>query len=165
MGKRNSMPSIDFLHEILRYEDGKLYWTKKTAQCVKIGNEAGCNNGKGYITIPIQYKHYYAHRIIYMMHYKFDPYIVDHIDGNKQNNRIENLRSATHTQNSQNQGPQKNNTSGAKNVYWHKNSKKWKVAIGLNNKCKYIGTFEDFELAKIAAYNARIKYHGEYAKH
>lgn len=165
MGKRNCIPSFEYLHEILEYKDGKLYWKKKTAGCVKIGNEAGTNNGKNYLIIPIKYKHYYAHRIIFMMHHKYVPYIVDHIDGNRLNNKIENLREATHNQNSANQKLPKNNTSKEKNVFWNKSKNKWQVAISVNNKLKHIGTFLDFDLAKKAAYDARIKYHGKYANH
>lgn len=159
------MPSANELHEIFTYNDGKLYWKKKTAICVKIGTEAGLKHGKGYLIVPIKYKHYYVHRIIYAMHHNDVPYIIDHIDGNKANNKIENLRPATRQENARNCKKQKNNTSGEKNVFWHKNSKKWKVALSINNKLTHIGTFSEFEDAKKAAYNARIRHHGVYAQH
>ncbi len=165
MGKRNCIPSAKYLHEILEYKNGKLYWKKIIAKCIKIGNEVGTNNGKDYLIIPIEYKHYYAHRIIYMMHHNYVPYIVDHIDGNKLNNKIENLRPANNSQNAANQKLPKNNKSTQKNVFWNKSKEKWQVAISVNNKLKHIGTFLDFEIAKKAAYDARIKYHGEYANH
>ena len=165
MDKRNCMPTASELHEIFTYQDGKLFWKKKTAKCVKIGAEAGLKHGKGYLIVPIQYKHYYVHRVVYMMHHDNEPYIIDHIDGNKSNNRIENLRPATRHQNARNSSKQKNNTSGAKNVYWNKGKQKWQVSICVNNKIKHIGTFDDFDKAKQSAYYARIQYHGEYARH
>lgn len=165
MDKRNCIPSANELHEIFTYKDGKLYWKKKTAIRIKIGDEAGSDHGRGYLIVPIQYKHYYVHRIIYMMHHNNIPHIVDHIDGNKSNNKIENLRPATREQNARNSIKQSNNTSGEKNVYWHKSSNKWQVSLSIDGKLKHCGSFANFEQAKIAAHAAREKYHGIYARH
>ena len=165
MDKRNSIPSIDVLHRVFSYNDGLLYWKEKTAACVKIGSKVGVESGRGYLIVPFQYKHYYVHRIIFMMQHGYVPHIIDHIDGNRSNNKIENLRPATRSENCRNQKTPKNNTSGYKNVFWHKTSKKWKVALSVDGKLKHIGSFSELEAAKISAHEARIKYHQDFAKH
>lgn len=88
---------------------------------------------------------------------------VDHIDGNGLNNRRENLRLVTHSQNMQNQRMQVNNTSGYKGVSWHKVRGMWRATIRVNNKNKHLGYFKTRELAYAAYCEAAIKYHGEFA--
>ena len=73
------------------------------------------------------------------------PEFIDHIDGNSLNNRIENLREATNSQNCMNGKLRKTNKSGHKNVYWHKSAKKWSVEIKVFGKKKYFGLFDDLE--------------------
>ena len=89
---------------------------------------------------------------------------VDHIDSNRKNNRIENLRPATRSQNCSNTGIGKKNTSGCKGVYWKKDSKKWSVQIQANGKRINIGIFDNLELADLVAQEARDKFHGKYAR-
>jgi len=88
---------------------------------------------------------------------------IDHINGNKLDNRRSNLRFASVSQNSYNRGIQKNNTSGFKGVYWHKYKKKWQTYIQANKKLVYLGDYLDkFKAAKV--YNKwAIKLHGEFA--
>jgi hypothetical protein len=93
------------------------------------------------------------------------PPILDHIDGNRSNNKIENLRAATVSQNLQNSKTYKSNTSGIKGVSWEKDRNKWKVQIMLRGKNKVIRNLEDLELAELVAIEVRNKYHGEYANH
>ena len=98
-----------------------------------------------------------------MLHHGYIPAEVDHIDTDRHNNRIENLRAATPAQNQRNKPIQRNNTSGHKNIR-HKNGK-WVVELKINGKAKYFGRFEDLELAALVASEARDKYHGEFARH
>lgn len=98
------------------------------------------------------------------MFHGYLPKSVDHIDGDRTNNRIENLRSVTHAQNSLNRKTPTNNKSGFKNVYWDKMFKKWVVNLNVNKKKIIIGKFDDLELAGLVAEEARDKYHGEYAR-
>jgi hypothetical protein len=87
---------------------------------------------------------------------------IDHIDNNKLNNNVDNLRWATFTENNQNMKLSKNNTSGFKGVSFCKRSNKWQSSITINNKRIYLGYFENKEDAIKARQEASSKYFGEY---
>ena len=144
------------------YKDGSLFW-KIAKQKIKIGQKAGCLNNSGYRIIRLNQKSYLEHRIIFALHHGYMPNFIDHIDGNKLNNNIDNLREATKTQNHYNKSLQKNNTSGVKGVVWHKASKKWAVKLVVNKKIKNFGTYFDIEYAKFVVEAMRYKYHGNFA--
>ena len=159
--------SKDLLHELFEYKDGKLYWKKRPSpKSVKVvpGNKAGtlCNNF--YWQVSINKEFYYSHRIIFAMFHGYFPDSVDHIDGNRSNNKIENLRQATQTQNNYNSFIRSDNTSGYKNVYWDKRSNKWLVIVKVERKNKHIGYFKDINMANNAAILARKQYYGEFAR-
>jgi hypothetical protein len=147
------------------YIDGKLYWKNPTHQKVKKGSKAGYVNSQGYFQISINNKKVKEHQIIFLMKNGYIPKEIDHIDGNKLNNKIENLREVTRLQNAYNKSAYKTNKSGSKNVSWKAKINKWQVDISYEGKRKYIGVFEDFELAELVAAEARNKYHGKYANH
>lgn len=111
-------------------------------------------------------KEFPAHRIVWEMFNGAIPegMEIDHIDRDSRNNRIENLRLATRTQNMQNTAAHKNNTSGVKNVSWSKQDGKWRVQIRHNGKYKWIGYFSDLTDAAKAAEKARAEFHGEFAR-
>lgn len=148
----------DYLYQIFKYKNGELFRLKN-------GLKVGSDHIKGYKHTTIKKKPYLLHRLIFMMFYGYMPNEIDHINGNRSDNRIENLRPATNTQNQQNAKIRKDNKSGAKGVYWFKELKKWKVDIAIKGKRKYIGVFDDLELAELVAQEARDKYHGKFARH
>jgi len=164
MAKPNSIPSKDYLHQIFEYKNGNLFWKIKPAQRVKIGDIAGSISA-GYKQVYINSKPYKLHRIIFVMHYGIAPDQIDHIDGNPLNNKIENLREATNTQNQFNRKVSSNSKTGIKGVRFNKLRNNFYVKISINGKEKYLGSFDDLELASLVAYEARLKYHGEYARH
>lgn len=90
--------------------------------------------------------------------------IVDHINGNPFDNRKENLRVATMSQNKMNSKMYKNNTTGCKGVTFHKQSGKYVASISVDKKYIRIGTFSSFEDAKAARLKAEQKYFKQYAK-
>jgi len=160
------MITYEIAHEFFSYKDGILYWKKLNSNNqVKIGDEAGCVNTGGYKVVFFLGKRLRIHRIIYLMFNGFVPKQIDHIDGNTLNNKIENLRSASHSENMQNKCIQKNNTSGVKGVFWEKYAKKWRAQIKVDNKKIYLGLFLDLKEAEQIILEARKKYHGEFAKH
>ena len=156
--------SQEYLHLLFTYCDGKLFWKVAKAKRLKLNQEAGCHKEKGYFHIGIDGTNYLLHRLIFCMHYGYMPEFVDHIDGNPSNNKIENLRAATRSQNNCNSKIQKNNTSGIRGVSWHKTKNKWQVRCQANKKNINLGYFEDFELAEFVAQEARNLYHGEYVR-
>lgn len=97
------------------------------------------------------------------MHYLFGCKEYDHKDCNPLNNRRNNLRPATKSQNATNRSKQSNNTSGIVGVYWHKRDQTWEAGIGINNKYIHLGCFSN----KIDAIKTRLKaekeYFGEFA--
>jgi hypothetical protein len=89
---------------------------------------------------------------------------IDHINGDKLDNRIENLRITTAENNAKNKGKYSNNTSGYKGVIWMKDRQKWRAVLKLNGRNIIGGNFED-KLEAAKAYNELAKkYHGEYAQ-
>ena len=108
-----------------------------------------------------KHKGYIMHREI--MHAKKGEY-VDHINGNKNDNRKENLRIVTNQQNACNQGIRSNNTSGYKGVTWSKNKNKWNAQITTNYKRKSLGYFDCKHKAAQAYNNRAVELHGKFAK-
>lgn len=106
-----------------------------------------------------------AHRLAWLIFYGELPDChIDHIDGNKENNAISNLRACSHNQNQHNQTKRKNNKSGYKGVSWMKNCSRWQAQICLNKKVRHLGTFKSAEDAARAYDAAARDIHGEFAK-
>ena len=163
MATQNSTLTQDHLKSLFDYKDGDLYW-KKNAGKIKSGTKAGSVLNSGYRSIVFNRTRYQAHRLIFLFHHGYLPQYIDHIDGNRLNNFIDNLRPATKSQNAINKSMDIKNTSGFRNVYWHKGYKKWRVSLMVGRKTVHIGSFNDLELAGLVAAEARRKYHGEFAR-
>ena len=149
---------------LFEYRDGALYW-KVNATNTKIGQRAGTvSKGNKYRRIGIDKKYYLEHRLVWLMFNKELPELLDHVDNNPLNNRIENLRTANRSQNGQNKKTQTNNTSGIKNVHWSKEDKKWTVKMMVNKKLLRFGQYFDIDYAKFVAEAMRYKYHGKFAR-
>lgn len=160
------MITKEILCDLYEYKNGHLYYKKIiTKNTKKIGDKVGSINKEGYVVTKIKNKSYLVHRLIYLMNHNNLPNQIDHIDGNPANNNIENLREANGSQNCMNKSLNRTNTSGYKNITWHKLLKKWRVQIKNNNTTKIFGNFEDLELAILVAEEARNKYAGEFARH
>jgi len=88
----------------------------------------------------------------------------DHINGNKLDNRKENLRHCTKSENMRNRGKQTNNKSGYKGVSWHLRAKKWLAHIVINRKSIHLGLFDDPEEASKTYRKAEKEMFGEFAR-
>ena len=157
------MLTQELVNDLLIYKDGELFRKRlyhKSAVNKPLGTSA-----HGYLQFSINSKAFMVHRVIYLMHHGYLPKYVDHIDRNTLNNKIENLRECTKSQNSHNQTLRAKNKSGIKGVYWNKDNKRWHAQIGINRKRKHVGFFKTVEEARHAMVEARIKYHGEFANH
>ena len=156
--------SVEELNNIFEYRDGELIWKARSSKCVKIGDIVSGVGGNGYKRVTINYKSYLAHRIIYFMHNGFVAEYLDHINGNKLDNRIENLRACTVSENGQNAKLRTDNSSGIKGVSWLKIERRWRARI--ESKGKVIATkyFLKKEDAKEYIENIRANIHGEFAR-
>ena len=153
-------------NEAFEYRNGELYWKIMTNPSKKlIGKKAGCKSSGAYGVVNLDGQAYSIHKVIFCMHNGFMPEIVDHVNGDKSDHRIENLRAATHQSNNWNRVTQSNNKLGKKNISWHKQNQKYWVQLAKNGT-KIVSVFvEDLELAELVAIEARNKYHGEFANH
>jgi hypothetical protein len=153
----------EYLKDVYEYQDGELI--RKHRQGNKqAGTTVGCMQKIGYKITVINKKFFYLHRLIFMFHNGYMPLSIDHIDGNKSNNKIENLRPCNASENLSNRSNQSNSKSGHKNVYWLKNRSQWVVALNAKNKKYHIGYYNDINQAIQAASTARLNLHGNFAR-
>jgi len=151
----------NLVREMFHYVDGGLVWAVNKGRA-KIGDRP-CKNNNGYKIFRINQVSYLEHRLIWAWHnMPFAP-LIDHINGDITDNRIENLRAATHSQNMRNSRVPSNNTSGVKGVYWEKEKGKWRVQIWNNGKQQFVGRFLTIDEAKSAAFEFRKINHAEFA--
>ena len=143
--------SQEQLQSIFEYKDGEIFRKIKTGNSVKIGEKAGWHKHGGYMCVSVNAKSIYIHRVIFLMHYGYLPKYIDHIDGNPSNNKIENLRKATQSQNMANSN--RTNKNKLKGTTFSKKQKKWVAAIMINYKRIHLGYFE----TELEAHNAYTK--------
>ena len=155
----------DKAHEMFRYDDGVLYWKFSPNRRIRIGDSVGSKMKSGYLQTGVEKKQWYVHRLIFLYHHGYLPDFVDHVDGNKSNNRIENLRSASSIENQQNRKIGRQNTSGIKGVCWHKQRQKWQARVKINGKQVSAGLFLTLEEAANAVQKLRSNLHKEFANH
>lgn len=128
---------------------------------VKVGDVVGYKHPKGYLIIELNGKTYLSHRLAWLYVYgNFPENQIDHINGNKSDNRIENLREATNAENHQNfNRPKSNSKSGIIGVYFDSKRNKWYSHITTNGKLKHLGYFQDKYLAEKAYVDAKRQLH------
>lgn len=151
------------LRELLHYEPstGTFTWLVDKASTVKAGRVAGGLDGEGYIKIKINYKFYLAHRLAWLyMTGAWPERHIDHINGERPDNRWCNLRPADKIQNGANRRTGKNNTSGIKGVRWCSITDKWQARL----RRKHLGSYATKEEAAAAYAAAAKELFGEYAR-
>ncbi|NDC49514.1 MAG: HNH endonuclease [Micrococcales bacterium] len=150
-------PTQEYLKAIFEYNpvDGVVRWNICRSNMVK-GARAGCINKSGYIVVTVDSKTYRLTRLIwiYMFGHIPDDFHVDHINGNKIDNRLCNLRLVTNKQNQENRPAPRNTSSGYRGVTWHKACSKWMARICHHGKRETIGFFETADDA-YSAYKQR----------
>lgn len=152
------------IQDLFEYRDGKLYWKNHKYKGLN-GKRAGTPHKKGYWNIQYEKKLYLEHRLIYIMHYGDIKEQIDHINGIKNDNRIENLRQATNSQNQANTNSRINSKSGIRNVHWVARDKKWTVQMYIDGVKRSFGNYYGIECAKFVADFIRHKHHKEFANH
>lgn len=144
------------LNDHLRYENGKLFWiVSRKGRNMK--NQVGSLLNNGYLNFGFNYKSFLVHRAVWeMFNGKIpDGMEIDHIDMDKTNNKIENLRLATRQENSRN--------NSAKGFSWDSVNNSFISRIYLNGKIKHIGRYDTIIDARAAYLQARRKHFGEFA--
>lgn len=155
------------MRELLRYEPetGRFFWLK-TARTMKAGAEAGCRNPTtGYWIIRLGGKNYRRARLAWFYTTgRWPTDQLDHINGIKIDDRIENLREANTSQNHANLSVSKANTTGFKGVSWHKRIKRWQASIRVRGRLRFLGSFSTAEEAAAAYAQAAGVEFGEFAR-
>jgi len=143
---------------------GYLVWRDTPSKRPLKGKFVGCV-GTRYRQTRVGGKNYLVHRLIYLWHQGILPKLIDHINRNKTDNRIENLRASTMSENSRNRKSLSGSSSQFLGVWWDTKRNKWKAAIRTDKgRCpKHLGRFESEEDAAIAYDVASFIYHGQFA--
>lgn len=150
--------------ELFEYKDGSLFWRKNQGR-IKAGTKAGTPRKKGHIQIMFNRKMYREHTLVWLMFNGSMPDgLIDHINCVPSDNRIENLRLATNSQNLANRGRTKSNTSGFKGVYLHSQTKRWVASIKHLGKKYSLGCYGSAIEAHEAYKKATLKLNGEFAR-
>jgi hypothetical protein len=159
------LPLTEDLHKLFEYRDGAIYWKIMRSGMAKAGSQAGCVNGRGYFVVGINLKKYFVHRIIWAMHGNEPVVMLDHINGDTADNRIENLRAATYESNNCNARLSKRNTSGYKGVSWNSAVKKWMGTVQHEHKIYKTPAFDCRHKCAEAVKALRCELHGEFTRH
>lgn len=156
----------DQIKSIMNYDPntGLLTWIS-TPRRDLIGKTVGAKMGDGYLSTRVRGKSYLLHRLIWLYTYGYFPKSIDHKNGIKTDNRIDNLRLADNDENVMNQPLKSNNTSGFKGVSWHKIMGKWLAYITHKGIRIRLGYFSDINQAAKTVAEARDRLHGEFANH
>lgn len=177
--KRLPLPPVEYLRECFAYNpvSGKVTWQHRperhfgsagiAAQRNALAGRAVCHIGAaGYIRVKLDRTTYLLHRIIWAIHSgKFDEELeIDHINGNRLDNRFDNLRLATHTENNRNRSVNSNNKLGIRGVYWHATAQKYYAYVGFNGRREHLGSFDSVATAEQVVKAARASRHGAFAK-
>ena len=141
----------------LKYEEGGLYWKDGPRK----GKRAGTiDHTTGYRRVRLGGTLVYEHRVIWEMFYGEVPNIIDHINHNKLDNRIENLRNCCQAVNQTNRKPKvdKDNTSGHRGVSWDKGKKMWEAYMTTHKRRNHLGYFSNLDEAVTARRQYALKH-------
>lgn len=148
---------------ILDADSGVLIRRITRAPNARAGDKVGSLDGRGYLHVNISGRFYRVHRLVYAMYHSGPPpRVIDHVDGDRLNNRPSNLRPANERQNVGNSKMFSNNTSGYRGVYLHSRRRKWCAQIKIKGETKYLGWYDTPEDAKSAYDKAASDHFGEF---
>lgn len=170
--RKRPLPAPNLVRALFRYDGTDFYWLPRPREMFKhewqwaqfARNRAGTK-----VTIKRQLNGYHGvrlngtllmvHRLIWCLHYgEWPKRELDHINGDKFDNRIENLRDVTKSMNMRNQKLRSDSTSGFPGVFFCKDHKAWRAIIRTQGVHKYLGTFKDREAAIAARKAAQVEY-------
>lgn len=156
------MPSQKYLQTLFNYDSttGQLVHKYDKAKNILAGSVAGTVNSSGYVVCHVHGKKLKAHRIIWVLVIGAIPkgFFIDHIDHDRSNNRISNLRLVSAHDNQFNRSKSQKNTSGVTGVHWHPRMGKWCAQIKINRKTIWLGAFDEIGKATYARIAAEHQY-------
>lgn len=152
--------AIDYNHET----GAIIARTRRANGKVKVGSILGSVRPDGYLMVTFERRRILAHRLAWFYTTGEWPDEIDHVNADRSDNRLCNLRVATRRQNGANLPRQTNNTSGFKGVSFHKRAGKWRADIKVNYRPIYLGLFATREDAHAAYCAAATRYFGEFAR-
>jgi hypothetical protein len=173
---RKRLPTADEVRAVLDYdpESGILTWLARQGddRATKAWNakhankQAGSLNKKGYLQVRLFGRNYQAHRVIWLLVTGRWPsgFDIDHSDTVRSNNRLDNLRLATNSQNRANSKKPSNNTSGFKGVHFSKVVDRYVASISVNGRTHHLGCYGTPEAAHAAYLNAAEWHFGPFAR-
>jgi len=144
---------MEHLKTHLHYDPntGLFTWLQPTSNRVKAGAQAGKLRKDGYVSIGLNGRQILAHRLAWLYtHGNWPAKEIDHINRNRQDNRIDNLRDVTRSENALNIGPHADGSSGSRGVSWDKIRKGWRVQLRIKGKQTYVGVFKNIDEAILA---------------
>jgi hypothetical protein len=158
--------TVERLQEVLSYDPstGVFTWLIATARRIQVGDIAGSVMTNGYRTIRIDSDPYLAHRLAFFYMIGRWPIECDHKNLLHDDNRWNNLREATHSQNLANQRIHTKSSSGFKGVSWFERDRKWRAQIKINYKDHHLGYFDTAESAHAAYVAAASAAFNEFAR-
>ena len=139
----------ELLHKLFHYEDGKLIWKESQNSKCRAGDVVGYQRPEGYVVTRIKRKQFYVHRLVFLYFHGYLPKFVDHVNHDRSDNRIENLRECTHSQNHANR-----KHSGNRGLKFRPRFGNWSVRIQFEKKQMWLGVFQTREEA-VNAYNKK----------
>lgn len=167
------LPSQEELLRLFNYDpdSGVMSWRANPKHYGTASGKLGTVSSCGYLYVGVRdghgakFKTYIAHRIIWKMMTGEDPVDqIDHIDGDRLNNRWSNLRPADNGKNRWNSKLAKNNKSGVKGVCWDTSHRKWNAYISIGGKQSRLGRFDVLDDAAAVVNAVRINLHGDFAR-
>lgn len=154
----------EYLKACLHYDpDTGLFTAKLPLNTRKEGDVVGSGGSShGYLSVFVAQRSYLAHRLAWFYAYGEWTEQIDHIDRNRHNNRLSNLRPCTHQENTWNMSLRGQTASGVVGVNWNQSRRKWVAKISMGKRTKTLGYFDEISAAQAARHEAVQKYRGHF---
>jgi hypothetical protein len=165
--KNDTSITAERLRELLRYEPetGRFFWLERSGRGIKkscSGSLAGNLNNTGYRRVTLDRKMYLEHRLAWFWVHGEWPEYIDHINRDRSDNRISNLRPCSMSENLMNTVVRKNNKTGITGIHWDSKNGKWQTYITKDRTRVHLGQFDHYGFAVMARRMAESELFGSF---